>query len=137
MLPILRNVLAVVVGTFVGGSVNMLIINMSGSIFPPPGGMDPMDVESIAAHAHLFEWGHYLMPFLAHALGTLVGAFLAALIAASQKMKLALAIGAFFLIGGIIMAQMLWGAMPVWYIALDLLLAYFPAAYIGGKIGGA
>ena len=43
---------------------------------------------------------NFVFPFLAHALGTLAGAFVAAKIAASHKMRFALAIGFLFLLGG-------------------------------------
>lgn len=71
--------------------------------------------------------------YTAHALGTLVGAWVAATIAATHKMTLALVIGALFLIGGIAAAFMIPG--PTWFVVLDLVAAYFPMAYIGGKLG--
>jgi hypothetical protein len=72
------------------------------------------------------------MPFLAHALGTFAGALFAALIAANHKMKFALGIGVFFLIGGIANICML--PSPLWFTALDLIGAYIPMGYIAGKI---
>ena len=72
---------------------------------------------------------NFLFPFLGHAIGTLVGAFVVAKFAASHAMKLALGIGAFFLLGGIAAANMLGG--PAWFIAADLLLAYLPMAWLG------
>jgi len=55
----------------------------------------------------------------------------AGLIAASHKMRFALGIGAFFLIGGIVMVISV--PSPTWFAALDLLVAYIPMAYLGGK----
>ena len=49
----------------------------------------------------LLETKHFISPFLAHALGSLAGAFLAAKIALSHQMKIALVIGAFFSLGGL------------------------------------
>ena len=72
------------------------------------------------------------MPFLAHALGTLVGAFIAAKIAVSHKMRFALGLGVFFLLGGIAAVFML--PAPMWYNVTDLVLAYIPMAYLGGKM---
>jgi hypothetical protein len=69
------------------------------------------------------------MPFLAHALGTLVGAVAAYLIAATYKARFAYAIGAIFLCGGIAASVMI--PAPVWFIALDLLAAYLPMAWLG------
>jgi len=68
-------------------------------------------------------------------LAVLVGAFLAAKLGASHRMKLALGIGIFFLLGGIAAASMIGG--PVWFIVIDLLFAYIPMAYLGGMLAGA
>ena len=75
---------------------------------------------------------HFIMPFLAHALGTFVGAFVAAIIAISNKINLALAIGVLFLTGGISMVFML--PSPTWFTLLDLIGAYLPMAYLCGKM---
>jgi hypothetical protein len=127
----LRNVLAVVAGVVVGGAVNMALISVSGSVIPLPEGVDPADMESLKANIDRFEPRHFLMPFLAHALGTLVGAFLAARLAASRRT--ALGIGVFFLLGGVANAFLL--PAPGWFLAADLLLAYLPMAWIGGRLG--
>ena len=130
MNPIVRNILAVIGGLAVGSAVNMGIIMLASSIIPPPEGVDVMDPESIKNLMHLFEPKHFIGPFLAHALGTLAGAFLAARIATSNKMNYALGIGLFFLIGGIVNVNIL--PAPTWFAVLDLLGAYFPAAWLGG-----
>lgn len=132
MHPILRNILAVVLGLVVGGAVNMGIIMISGSIIPPPNGADITTMEGLKSTMHLFGPEHYIFPFLAHALGTLVGAFVAAKIAATNKIKFALAIGAFFFLGGAINAYLL--PAPTWFLILDLAGAYFPMAYLGKKL---
>jgi len=124
-----KNVLAVVAGIIIGSIVNMGIIMISGSIIPPPEGGDITTMEGLKSTMHLFEPKHFLFPFLAHALGTLVGAFVAAKIAATRKQLMALLIGVFFLIGGSISISMLDG--PMWFNALDLLMAYIPMAYLG------
>ena len=132
MNPILKNILAVVIGVFIGGALNMIIIMMSGSVIPPPEGADLKTMEVLKAAMHLMQPKHFLMPFLAHALGTLLGAYLAALIATKHKMRYALGIGIWFLIGGIINIFML--PSPIWFTAVDLILAYLPMAYIAGKM---
>ena len=129
MNPTLKNVLAVIAGIIIGSIVNMGIIMFSGSIIPPPEGGDITTLEGLKATMHLFEPKHFIFPFLAHALGTLVGAFVAAKIAATRKQLMALLIGVFFLIGGSISISMLDG--PMWFNALDLLMAYIPMAYLG------
>lgn len=132
MNTILRNILAVVAGIFVGMVVNSGIIMISGSIIPPPEGVDVESVESMQKSMHLFEPKHFIFPFLAHALGTFAGAWVAALIAATHKMKFALGIGFCFLIGGIAAVMML--PAPLWYDIVDLSCAYIPMAFLAGKL---
>ena len=132
MHPIVRNILAVVAGIVAGSAVNMGIINVSASIIPPPEGIDNTTMEGLKASMHLFEPKHFLMPFLAHAIGTLAGSFLAALLATEQKIKFALGIGLFFMLGGIANVIML--PSPLWFTVLDLGAAYIPMAYIAGKL---
>jgi len=129
MSPIIRNILAVIAGLVIGSVVNMGIIMLSGSIIPPPEGGDVTSHEGLAASMHLFGPQHYIMPFLAHALGTLAGAMVAALIAASHRLTFALFIGGFFLIGGSYMAYLL--PAPLWFEVLDLTVAYLPMGYLG------
>jgi hypothetical protein len=132
MNPTLKNILAVVIGAVIGGAVNMGIVMISGSIIPPPEGVDVTTAEGLQAGIHLFEPKHFLMPFLAHALGTFVGAFIATKIASSHYMRIAFGIGAWYLLGGIAAAFMI--PAPMWFIVVDLLLAYLPMAYLGGKL---
>ena len=132
MNPILKNILAVITGVFIGMAVNMGLIMISGSIIPLPEGVDNTTSEGLKAGMHLFEVKHFIMPFLAHALGTFSGAFVAARLAASHKMKFAIAIGVFFLLGGIASVFML--PSPIWYTVLDLGLAYIPMGLLAGKL---
>ncbi len=133
MNPILKNVLAVFVGLLIGGIVNMAIVMSSSYLIPPPAGVNVTSMESINANLHLYEPKHFLLPFLAHAIGTLVGALVTAKMAYSKSMLLALLIGVFFLIGGIENFREL-PSSPIWFIVADLLIAYLPMAYLGAKL---
>lgn len=126
-----KNILGVIAGVVAGGSVNMGIILISGSVIPPPQGADVTTMEGLEAAMHLFEPKHFLMPFLAHAIGTLVGAYIAALIASTKKMYFALGVGAWYLLGGTINVLML--PSPMWFTCVDLIGAYIPMAYLAGK----
>jgi hypothetical protein len=130
--PILKNILAIIAGILLGSAVNMAIIMISGSIIPPPDGADVTTTEGLKASMHLFQPKHFVLPFLAHALGTLAGAFVAAMIATTHKMKFAMGIGIFFLAGGIASVFML--PSPTWFTVLDLVGAYIPMAYFAGKL---
>ncbi|MBK7762670.1 MAG: hypothetical protein IPI46_04770 [Bacteroidetes bacterium] len=133
MHPILRNIVAVIAGLVLGSIVNMGIIILSGSIIAPPEGADVNTTEGLKASMHLFQPKHFIMPFLAHALGTLAGAWLAAKLATQNKLVLALGIGLFFLAGGIANVFIL--PSPMWFNVIDLVFAYLPMAYLGGKLG--
>ncbi len=90
-----------------------------------------MNMDSLKENLHLFETKHFVLPFLAHALGTLVGALVAALLAANHKLRYAYIIGVFFLLGGAANVMML--PSPTLFIIIDLCGAYIPMAWLGWK----
>jgi hypothetical protein len=128
-----RNVLAVLVGVFVGGLVNMGLILAGPLVIAPPAGVDMTTAEGLQAGLALLEPRHFVFPWLAHALGTLIGAWLAARLAVSHHQRLALVVGVVFLAGGIMAATMI--PAPTWFLALDLVGAYLPMAWLGGRAG--
>ena len=133
MNPILRNILVFIAALIGGSIVNMALVSWNGPVIPLPEGADTSTMEALAESMVLFKPIHFLAPFLGHAVGTLVGAVLVALFAASHKMQLAMAVGGLFLLCGI------WAVMtlpaPMWFNALDLIVSYIPMAWIGWKIG--
>jgi len=132
MKTILKNIIVLFLGLLIGSAVNMGLIMISSSVIPPPAGVDVTTMEGLKASLHLFKPQHFVFPFLAHALGTFVGALFVGLLATSSKMKWALVIGVFFLIGGIANAALL--PAPTWFIVTDILGAYIPMAFIGWKL---
>ena len=132
-MTIVRNILAIIVGIVVGSAVNMSLIMLGPLVIPPPAGVDVTNTQSLIASIHLFEPKHFVFPFLAHALGTLVGALAAFLIAGSHRSVFAYVVGAFSLAGGIAASYMI--PAPMWFMVLDLVVAYIPMAWIGTVIG--
>ena len=132
MSKLLRVLLAVVVGFVVGSVMNMALITVSGRVIPPPVGADVTTMEGLKASLHLFEPRHFIFPFLAHALGTFVGALVACWLTPGKSPVPAYIVGSLFLFGGIASAFML--PAPGWFIATDLLLAYLPAAWLGQAV---
>jgi len=128
----LKMVLGIIAGVAIGGFINFNLIKYGPMIIPPPEGVDVTNIDSIIENMHLYKAKNFIMPFLAHALGTLVGAFIAAKIAGVHQMKLGLAIGAFFLLGGIYMVRLLPSTM--WFNVLDLVGAYLPMGWLGAKL---
>lgn len=127
----LKNILALVTGWVAGSLVNMGLIK-AGHIVTPIEGIDPNDMDALAAVMPTLDFKYFVFPFLAHAAGTFAGALVAGLLAASHKMKISLGIGFLFLLGGIMMVYMLPG--PVWFAITDLAVAYIPMAWLGGKL---
>ena len=121
----IRNISAVITGILIGMIINMGLIILGSSIIPIPESFDPMNAIN-------WDLNNFIFPFLAHALGTLVGAFLATKIAKSCQFQLAMSIGVFFLIGGTTMIYIL--PAPVWFICTDLIAAYIPMGYLGWLI---
>ncbi|WP_235297333.1 hypothetical protein [Portibacter marinus] len=134
MSPVLRNIIAIITGWISGSVVNIGLIQL-GHMVMPLEGVDPNDMEALAAAMPDADPLFFIFPFLAHAIGTVVGATVATLIAAGGKLKYALTIGFIFLLGGIWASTML--PAPVWFIVLDLSLAYLPMAWVGYRIGKA
>ena len=97
-----------------------------------PEGADISTIEGLNKSMQMFTPANFLFPFLGHTLGSFTGAFAAAKIASSNQMKFALGVGVLFLLGGLSMVVSLGG--PLWFNAADLLLAYLPMAWLGGKL---
>lgn len=132
-MALLRCVLAVVLGLVVGSVVNMALVMLGGHVVAPPPGADLATVEGLRAALPAMRPVHFLFPFLAHAVGTLAGAYVATRVASCYKRGAALAVGALFFAGGIMAARMI--PAPAWFIVADLALAYFPFAWLGYVLG--
>ena len=128
-----RNVLGVLAGVVIGALVNGTLIGIGPSFIPPPEGVDVTTVESLRQNIHLFQPRHFVTPFLAHAIGTLVGALAAYLIAATHRPQMAYIVGVLSLCGGILASFLI--PAPGWFIALDLVGAYLPMAWLAVQIG--
>lgn len=128
MHPLLRNILAVLTGAVVCILLNGVLLELLMRTFPPPPGFEP---ETPATYA-LLAPVHYVLPFAAHAIPSLIGGLIAALIASDRKRTCALAVGGLHLLGGIAAAFMI--PAPAWFIVLDLTTAYLPMAWAGWRL---
>jgi hypothetical protein len=133
MKTVLRNTLAIVIGFVAGSFVNMALLAIGPHLITSPAGVDVNDMESIRTSMHLLEPKHFIFPFLAHALGTLTGAFVAYLTAGSRRPLCAWIVGGIFLAGGIGATFMI--PAPMWFAVLDLVAAYLPMAWLATCIG--
>ena len=129
----LLHLLFFLLSLVLGSLVNMSVLELGQQLIPLPAGVNPENMDSYRTHQHLMEARHFLFPFLAHALGTLVAGFCAAKLARNHKMSYALGTGLIFLLAGLMMVFLI--PAPIWFCATDLLLAYLPMAYWGGRLG--
>ena len=130
-MKIVVNLIAVIIGVIVGGIINMLIIEYGVYLIPTPEAYDVTNMDTMLVSFHLLEPKHFIMPWMAHALGTFIGALLTFKVAKTNKFYLALIICVFFLFGGIYMVVLL--PSPLWFTILDLGLAYLPMVWIINK----
>jgi hypothetical protein len=128
MNPMLRNVLAVLVVAAACIFLNGMLLGLMMKAIPPPDGFDPNEIPTYS----LLQARHLTSPFVAHALPSFIGGLLAAMLAASNNMAMALVVGGLHMLGGIAAAFMI--PAPAWFIALDLGVAYLPMAWLGGKL---
>lgn len=130
-----RLLLGIVLGAVLGAMANMGVLAAASALIPPPTGVDANDPASINAQIGDYSVPQLLVPFFAHAIGTLVGAFVAAKLNGSvgRGLRAAMVLGLLYLTGGAYMVSII-PASPLWFDALDLGVAYLPMAYLGFKL---
>ena len=131
---LVRNTAAVLAGLMAGGILNMALVSIGPHIIPPPAGGDITTMEGLGSTIHLFEPRHFIFPFLAHASGSLIGAWIAARFCATRPLACAMSVGALFLIGGAVMAFSLPEAVA--FNVIDLVAAYLPMTWLGYSLSG-
>lgn len=121
-------VLAVVVGSFV-----MLSLHGLSGVFWPEVAMDqmPQDIEALTAFMEGMPMGAKWAVLVSHWLGTVSGAVLAMVGTGRKALWPGVALGGWFLIGGIANNWML--PAPRWMEAVDL-LGYMPLAYLASRL---
>ena len=122
-------IFSIILGFIIGSFTNMGFIVLGDLAFPwPPEVMAQLENETLT-HLDMLNTTHYIFPFLAHALGTLVGAVVALRVAGQDQPIVAWIVGVLFLVGGVYMVNLL--PAPLWFEMLDLLVAYLPMSYLG------
>jgi hypothetical protein len=130
---IIQRILAVItfiVALFSGASLNGFIVEMGPKLIPPPPGADFTTQAGLIHSMKLMEPKHFIAPFLAHALGTLLTSIILVLFVKNLKqLKIYLITStSLFFLGGAYMVYLL--PSPMWFNSIDLIFAYFPMALI-------
>lgn len=136
--PLVKSIRTVLVASVIGGMVNGLIVKYGSAIIPYPEGYSYATEELMKSTIHLLKPINYIVPFMAHAIGTLVGCLIVYNFAFSdkEKLRLSLIVAGLFFMGGAIMVKILAGYSPTWFNYVDLIGAYFPMAFIAKFIKG-
>ncbi|MGB1070821.1 MAG: hypothetical protein ACPG1Z_04070 [Planctomycetota bacterium] len=121
---------AFLLGMVVGGSVNMALIQINLSLYPAPEGMDMNDMVAWKEFAASLPPAAFLIPVIAHLAQAFLGGWVAARIAPSHVMGVALTIGGVSMLGGIMNLINL--APPAWMWAE--LPFYLVLAGLAGKL---
>jgi hypothetical protein len=132
-LHILKRTLVIFISLFAGAMLNGAIINISGKVIAPPKGYDLNTAEGLQAAMPHMGPEHFIFPFLAHAMGTLISAILITRFLKSQQLVFSLMAGILFLLAGVSMVIML-PETPIYFVLVDLIAAYIPMAYLGYKL---
>jgi len=128
-MKIIRNIIGVIAGVLIGSYVNMFIVNLGPTFFPLPEGVNITTEEGLKAGMAYMKPEHFIAPFLAHAIGTLVATFLAALIVVHRRKNITRVISLLYMAGGAYMVAIL--PSPIWFNLLDLIVAYVPMGMLG------
>ena len=100
---LLKDIGIVLLGLILGGTLNMLLVQTGVIFFPAPEGIDISTEAGLKSAMTIMSPIHFIFPFLAHALGTLFGAWFAIRFTKSKHISAAYSIGMLFLLGGIMM----------------------------------
>jgi len=121
----LKNIAIVILGIIVGMIVNIGLIILGEAIFPPSENFEPMNAMN-------WDFKYFIFPFLAHSIGTLLGALIVSKVSNKSSIILPVIVGLYFLLGGIYMITIL--PAPTWFVLLDVILGYIPMALLGWKL---
>lgn len=127
----LRSVGAVIAGLAAGAAVVAGVDAVSSTLYPPPAGADPSNMEALRAYVASLPAGAFLFVLLAWAAGSLVGAWVATRLGPSRNRVHGLVIGVLLLASGIF--NMVTLPHPAWFWAASLVV--FPVfTYLGIRL---
>jgi hypothetical protein len=127
-----QNSIVFVLAIIAGSVLNGTIVQLGHGVIAPPPGYDFNTEEGLAAGMAFMEPKHFLFPFLAHALGTLLSTSVVTRFAVGGHLRLAMIISAIFFLGGAYMVAIL--PSPMWFNVVDLSAAYFPMGWLGYRL---
>jgi hypothetical protein len=134
MNPVVRSILAVVVGVLVAFVLIWVVQLIGIKVYPPPPGLDPADRESLKAMVAQMPLGALLFVLLAYAAGSVAGGWAAARLAPRAGLLHAMLVGVLLL--GVGIMNLLTIPHPGWFWVASC--AIYPiGAWSGARSAGA
>lgn len=130
-MPLLRSLLAIVLGVLAGFLVVMLVELLSMSLFPVPGGVNPSDPDGFRDLFARLPAGAVVLVLVAHALGAFAGGWTSAWRAPMRPILHGLVVAGIVMAAGIVNLRMI--PHPAWFVVTDLAL-YLPFGFLGAKL---
>lgn len=130
---ILRYLLALLAGAIVAGFVVAGFEALGHSVYPPPQGLDPGDIEQIKAAVAAMPVGALLFVLFAWVAGAYAGGLVAARLAPGRRGILAAFVGALVLAA--VVANLAMIPHPLWFAALGIVavMASTSVAVMAGR----
>lgn len=126
-----RSVLAFLVGAVVAGVLIAVVEAVSSAVYPLPPGLDIHDREAMRQHVDTLPIGAFLFVLVAWAVGSFAGSWVAARLATRARLGHGLAVGALFLLAGVL--TMLSIPHP-WWMWVGGILALAGCSYLGARL---
>ena len=131
-----RKILAVIVGLFVGGVCMSMLQLVSHAIYPPPAGLDLNDPEVFQQDAFRdfvasLPIEAFAIVLASHAIGALVAAFVCTAIVGNKWRVGTLIVSLMLMMGGVMNLVLI--PHPAWFGVADLVV-YLPAAFLGEQV---
>ncbi len=123
-----RNAMAIVVGLTVAFIVKWTHVSIDNRLFPIPTEVNQEDMEAVRLYFKELPSLSLILTLVFNALTVFCGSFVTVKVAATQHRNLALGIGLFLLVMGLVRLFTL--PHPIWFIIIDICL-YIPVAGLG------
>ncbi len=131
--PIIRSIIAVAAGVFIGGIATVGVEALGHVFVPPPAGLDVTNPEAVRGAMAALPTRHFLPLLLAYVVGPTLGAALAARMAPSRARLHAAVVGGVFAVGGFMNFMSI--PHPAWFVVASM-LAFLAAPLLGTRIAG-
>ncbi|GLR15571.1 hypothetical protein [Portibacter lacus] len=128
---IVNRIFSILSGVVAGAIVIGILERVSNSMHPYPENLDPTDLDAVANHISSLPMSAFITVLFAHAIGALVGGFIASKMAKVQKRSAALFVGLILLVAGVLNLVSI--PHPLWFSIADVII-YTPFALLGNEV---